>query len=46
VIPLFVLGAPLSAAIAVSRGPQAGDCPDADQIGSRVERILGDLKVE
>jgi hypothetical protein len=41
VIPLFVLGAPLSAAITVSRAPQAADCPDADHIAAQVERILG-----
>ena len=40
-IPLFVLGAPLSAAITVSRAPQASECPDADHIATQVERILG-----
>jgi hypothetical protein len=41
VIPLFVLGAPASAAIAVSRAPQAADCPDAERIAAEVEKILG-----
>jgi predicted outer membrane lipoprotein len=41
VLPLWVLGAPLSAAIAVARAPSAEDCPDAERIGAQVERILG-----
>ena len=40
-IPLYVLGAPLSAAIAVSRAAEVGDCPQAESIAARVERILG-----
>jgi hypothetical protein len=41
VLPFYTLGAPLSAAIAVARTPQASDCPDAEGIAAQVERILG-----
>src|SRR5688572_3004400 len=40
-VPIVWLGAPLSAAILVSRAPEAHDCPDAEQLRARVERIVG-----
>jgi hypothetical protein len=40
-IPINLLGASLSATILVARTPEARDCPDADQIAARVERIVG-----
>jgi hypothetical protein len=41
VVPLYVLGAPLAAAIAVSRTPEAQDCPDSPRFAAQIERILG-----
>jgi len=41
VIPLYLLGTPLSETILVARTPQAADCPDAERIAARVERIVG-----
>jgi hypothetical protein len=40
-VPIVWLGAPLSAAILVSRAPEAHDCPDTEQLRARVERIVG-----
>ena len=40
-LPFVGLAAPLSAAILVSRAPQAADCPDTEQLATRVERIVG-----
>jgi hypothetical protein len=40
-LPFSGLGATLSAVIAVSRGPGAGDCPTAEELTARVERIVG-----
>ena len=40
-IPLPLLGASLSATIVVARTAEARDCPDADQIAAKVERIVG-----
>jgi len=40
-LPFVGLAAPLSAAIVVSRAPEAGDCPDTGQLATRVERIVG-----
>ena len=40
-VPFVALAAPLSAAILVSRGPEVPDCPDTQQLATRVERIVG-----
>jgi hypothetical protein len=38
-VPPLVLGAALSAAISVGRAPGAEDCPDAERLTARVDRI-------
>jgi hypothetical protein len=40
-VPLVLWGATLSAAILVSRAPEANDCPDTEQLRARVQRIVG-----
>jgi hypothetical protein len=40
-LPFVGLGATLAAVIAVSRGPGAEDCPTAEELTARVERIVG-----
>ena len=40
-VPLQLLGVPFSAAIIVSRTPEASDCPDTERLASEVERIVG-----
>jgi hypothetical protein len=40
-VPFVWLGAPLSAAIVVSRAPEASDCPDTGQLAARIERLVG-----
>src|SRR4051812_36976610 len=39
-LSLHLLGAPLSAAIFVSRAPEAVDCPETGALAARVERIV------
>jgi hypothetical protein len=45
-VPLHLLGVPFSAAIIVSRTPEARDCPDAGRLAAEVERIVGRPLVE
>lgn len=40
-VPLELLGAPLSAAIIALRTPEASDCPDTERLAAEVERIVG-----
>src|SRR5215470_17220104 len=40
-VPFHLLGAPLSAAVLVSRTPEARDCPDVERLSARVEHIIG-----
>lgn len=40
-VPLQLLGAPLSAAIIASSTAEASDCPDTERLAAEVERIVG-----
>jgi hypothetical protein len=40
-VPFHLPAAPLSAAVLVSRTPEARDCPDVERLSTRVEHIIG-----